>query len=310
MSLIQWPFKRKTYPGIKNPRFVSDIQAANEAVMDGLMYLTGLKQTDFAILWGMEWDVVLNTYAPGIIYLKGTFYYVADIVPSGLYLTPSLTDIMQQPFDDGTPRKIYTVQNAVTALAATADTSPIFFGTMAQYRLGLKTMAANIQSMMLILVNLRSAAYLNVGVTPGTVAAGDDARFGYTTAQINDLFALKTDVIIKSGGLSYTPIQGTDPANKAYVDSTSALRMVSGTTAVGDIPPAGKTVTVPFGITLGDILYLPFFTVLSANGDPQLDVIYSPNARNKTTVGFDVYFREGPGANVQNLSIDWIVFHK
>ena len=41
MSLFTWPFKRKQYAGIGNPRFISDVVAANEAINDALAALIG-----------------------------------------------------------------------------------------------------------------------------------------------------------------------------------------------------------------------------------------------------------------------------
>lgn len=309
MSLFQWPFKRKQYPGINNPRFVGDVVASNEAVLDGLMYLTGLSATDFAIIWGLEHILPADTYNPGVIYLNGNFYYVRGTFAANLYLAPQTEDTMIQPFGDGTPRKIYQLLYAIPSAGSTPTTSPIFTGEMNQYRLGLKTLNSNIQAILTTLSLLKGAAFQNVGVTAGTVAAGDDARFGYTKTDIDNLFAKKVDVIIKNGGTAYTPIQATDPANKGYVDGTSALRMISGTIHIGDVPPGGTLTTIPFGITLGDANYIVLWSLLSAKSDPQTDVLYCPNIRAKTTVGFDVYFREG-GANVEDISFDWIVFHK
>src|SRR5882762_1785925 len=100
-SLFQWPFKRKQYPGLENPRFVSDIVAANQAVLDGLMYISGLNATDFAIIWGIEYDQVALNYQAGIFYLQGSFYYMPQVFAAGLYLTPDVQDTLIKPFGDG-----------------------------------------------------------------------------------------------------------------------------------------------------------------------------------------------------------------
>ena len=41
MSIFTWPFKRKQYAGLGNPRFVGDIVAANEAINDALAAIVG-----------------------------------------------------------------------------------------------------------------------------------------------------------------------------------------------------------------------------------------------------------------------------
>jgi hypothetical protein len=193
MSLLTWPFKRKTYDGILNPRFVSDIQAANEAVLDGIAAITGLNNTDFAIITGMNYVTgVPNTYTPGIFYLNGVFYIMSAAFSDLNYLVPAPQDTMSTIFSDAVLRNIYTVQYGNTSPAAVAGSSPEFVGNMNQYRIGLKYFQAAIAALQTVAANLGNSSNLNIGTTAGTVAAGNDSRLVYTLAQFNTLFAQKS----------------------------------------------------------------------------------------------------------------------
>lgn len=239
MSLLQWPFKRKQYPGVNNPRFVGDIVAANEAVLDGLKALTGLADTDFAIISGLIYTAgTPGNYTPGIIYLSGQFYFIQNTFTEGFYLTPALTDTMPQPFGDAVVRNIYTLQYATTS-ATLVPNCPQFNGNMTQYRLSQKDLNAAILILQTLYSTLKGAAFLNVGVTAGTVAAGDDPRFGYTKAQIDSLFALKTQVLLLGNTTPFTPSLDFDPATKKYVDQAGGMKL----RWVGTIDSSGSTAT-------------------------------------------------------------------
>lgn len=227
MSLIQWPFTRKEWPGFGNPRFVSDIVAANEAVIDAIKVVTGLTNADFAILSGLDFTpgTPNGTYAPGWFYLNGEIYYMGASFSEGLYLAPNPTDIMPKPFSDGNSRNTYTLLTGISTSNPTGST-PIFSGNMNVNRIGLKTINASIQSILATISALGNAAYRNVGTTAGTVAAGDDSRFGYTQSQIDNLFALKTSVIQKGAGVAYTPTAATDPVNKLYADGAAGVKLL------------------------------------------------------------------------------------
>jgi len=196
MSLFNWPFKRKVYAGIENPRYVSDIQAANEAVLDGIAAVTGLNGTDFAIISGLDFTPgpPTGSYAPGVIYFNGTFYLVQTGFNENLYLTPNNTDVLSVGFTDGNARNIYTEQYAVSTAVSTGNT-PQFTGDMDQYRLGLKFTKSEIITLQTIAANLGNSATRNVGTTAGTVAAGDDTRLVYTQTQFNTLFSGKSPSI-------------------------------------------------------------------------------------------------------------------
>jgi hypothetical protein len=95
-DLIQFPFVRKEYPGVGNPRFVSDIVAANQATIAAMKALTGLGNTDFAIISGLVFTAGTpnGTYSSGVFYLNGSFYYLGAAFSEGLYLAPNPTDVM------------------------------------------------------------------------------------------------------------------------------------------------------------------------------------------------------------------------
>lgn len=144
MSDIQWPFVRLEYAGIGNPRYVSDIVAANQAVLDGLAAMAGLGATDFAIFSGLKFVTGSpNTYTAGVFFLNGTWYFQPTSFNEALYLKANITPIMSKPFNDTVSRNIYQVQNGVSTNVATGAT-PQFIGNMNQYRLDLKSMGANI----------------------------------------------------------------------------------------------------------------------------------------------------------------------
>jgi hypothetical protein len=175
MSDIQWPFVRLEYAGIGNPRFVSDIVAANQAVLDSLAGIAGLGATDFAIFSGFTFiPGSPNKYSGGIFFFHGNWYYQATQFNELLYLTPAPQNIMSKPFSDSISRFIYKVQYSTTTSSAGGNT-PQFSGNMNQYRLDLKSMGANI-------LLLLAATTLNV------IISGSKATLGavYTVDFKND----------------------------------------------------------------------------------------------------------------------------
>lgn len=206
MSLLKWPFSRKQYPGIPNPRFVSDIVAANEAVLDAMIALTGLGPTDFAIISGFTYSPALpGSYTGGIFYLSGTFYYQADNFNTGFYLSPIMVDTMPQAFGDGNARKIYTLQSSAISLAPVAN-CPAFAGDMNQYRLSLKVNKTLLNG---IIQTLKQGAFMDVGQIAGTLMAANDSRF----------LEMYQNVLLLNNTTPYTPTSQYNPATKGYVDS-------------------------------------------------------------------------------------------
>jgi hypothetical protein len=225
MSRLPWPFKRKEYPGIVNPRFVSDILASNEAVIDAVKCITGLNDKDFAIISGIDYALGSpGKYSAGIFYLNGAFYYT-DQFQEGLFLAAGSVDVMPQPFEDGNRREIYTLLTGqVTSNPAGA--SPKFLGDMKPYRINLKALSTTITSILATISSLGNAAFRNVGTTSGTVAAGDDSRFGYSQGQIDALFTKKDNVIEKGTNTPYTPTGPLDPVNKQYSDANRGPKLL------------------------------------------------------------------------------------
>lgn len=225
-DIFQFPFVRKVYDGIDNPRFVSDIQAANQAVMSALIALLGVGPTDFFIISGFDYTPgAPGSYAPGTFYLNGVIYYKGTATQEGLFLGGMTTDTMLQPFDDGTSKNIYTLFQGTAGAANPPNTSPVLAGNMNAYRIGSKYMQSVLATVSTVIATLGAAAFLGIGTVAGTVAAGDDTRFGYSVAQINAMFAKIIDVlIIGSTNNNFIPTQPYDPATKMYVDGSSAAK--------------------------------------------------------------------------------------
>lgn len=239
MSLIPFPFQRNEYPGVGNPRFVSDIVAANQAVIDGIKAITGLSNTDFAIISGLDFvSGTPNSYTIGIFYLNGLFYSMDAPFSEGLYLAPNPTNIMPKPFEDGVSREIYKTYNGMATANPTGAT-PVFSGNMNAYRIGLKSLSGYIASIQSVISSLGAAAFSNIGNTPGTVAAGNDSRFGYSQATIDNLFARKLQVLLLDNVTPYTPVNPYNPATKAYADAASGEKLMW----LGNISSDGLTIS-------------------------------------------------------------------
>jgi hypothetical protein len=152
MSLFQFPFTRQQYPGLNNPRWVSDIVCANQLTLDGLTAIAGLGPTDFAIFGGLELTIPISGpdyYTPGVYYLNGTWYYMPSTFLQGLYLTSAPLNEQTYTFSDAVTRATYIISEATTSSSPTNNT-PQFNGTMNAYRMDLKTVNA-------ILFNLQMA---------------------------------------------------------------------------------------------------------------------------------------------------------
>lgn len=143
-SLFQFPFTRLQYPGLNNPRWVSDIVCLSQTILDGLTGLAGLGPNDFAIFGGLELIQVISGpdyYTPGIFYLNGIWYYMPIDFDEGFYLTPNITPEQQYTFsEDATERPTYQINYAQTSGSPTGNT-PLFTGSMNAYRLDSKTLS-------------------------------------------------------------------------------------------------------------------------------------------------------------------------
>lgn len=243
MSLLTWPFKRKQYAGIDNPRFVSDIVAANEAVIDAMIALTGLGATDFAILSGMTFTAGFpnGTYTAGVFYLNGNFYIMPAGFSEGVYLAANPIDSMPQAFEDAVSRNIYTLLQGIISLTAPGN-SPQFTGNMNNYRLGAQQLKTAILSLQAITGALGTAAFENVGILPGEVMAADDARF----------LAIFGHVLLFGNTTPYTPGLPYEPATKQYADQAAGFKIGW----LGNISFDGATVTKltgPLNITVAHL---------------------------------------------------------
>lgn len=176
MSDIQWPFVRLEYAGIGNPRYVSDIVAANQAVLDAITAIAGFGSSDFAIFSGFTFvPGSPNTYTPGVFFLNGNWYFMSTAFNELLYLIPSVSQIMSKPFNDTVSRFIYQVQYGTSTNISTGAT-PQFSGNMNQYRLDLKSMGANI-------LQLLAATSLEVVTTGARVTLGSLYTVKFTNDQ-------------------------------------------------------------------------------------------------------------------------------
>ena len=146
MSLFQFPSIRKSYSGLQNPLFSSDLVAAGQTVYDGLIASLGLQPTDFAIITGLVYTTgTPNTYTTGVIYFNGGFYYVGASFAEGQYLLPTTTDTNPETFGDSISRNTYTLFQANPTSTPTGAT-PAFAGNMNAYRIDNRTLKAAIAS--------------------------------------------------------------------------------------------------------------------------------------------------------------------
>lgn len=282
-SIFQWPFKRKSYAGLGNPRFVDDVKAANEAVIDASIALSALSPIDFAIISGFDFTAgTPGTYSGGIFYLNGQFYSQGTTFSEGLYLAPNPTDIEPQPFSDGNTRLIYTSMVSASTASPTGAT-PIFSGNMNAYRIGLKVLKSNITSLQATISALGNAAFMNVGVTGGTVAAGDDSRFGYTKNEADNKFALLSKTLYIDNSAVYTPSGPYNPATKVYADQAAGFRILW----IGHISADGATIsklTGSLNITTVDHLGAGGYRVYHNSGSTNIFIDgISVDPANKTT---------------------------
>lgn len=228
MSIFKWPFKRKVYAGIDNPRFVDDIKAANEAVIDALATITGLGPNDFAILSGLNYVLgTQNTYTAGVFYFKGGIYYMPNSFNEGLYLTPVLTDTEPQPFDDGNTRNIYTLLQANSTSLPSSSTTPVFSGDMNAYRIDLNTLATVANASAAVIATLGNAAFATIGNLSTEVMPGD---YAYSKSQTDAAYVTKTNGMqltnASTAQQSFTPTNTYDPANKSYVDAAVGRKII------------------------------------------------------------------------------------
>lgn len=310
MSLFaQFPTIRKAWDSVGNPAFVDDIVAANELALAGLSAMLNLPNPGFAIISGFDYSG--GFYLPGVFWFNGQFYSTSVTISENSYLLPSAIDTLPEQFEDIVSRNCYTILNAVP-VGSPIGATQIFSGDMNFWRLGVSNIKEDLRVATATISLLRNAAFRDVGMTPGTVAAGDDSRFGYTKAEADNLFATKALTLLRGnpGGNNngFVPVNDQDPATKKYVDDNSAKILVrsSAPVAVGDIGSAGQQKTVALGRTLSSTNYMPFVTFYSNSGNPQSDTNFSYTILNRTTTSFDVRIQRW-FSSTTNISFDWFV---
>lgn len=296
MSLLQWPFVRKTYAGIENPVFVDDTKAANQGLMDAIAVVTGMNNTDFAILSGLEYVLgVQNTYNAGWFYFNGQIYYISAPFNELLYLQANPTDTLSEEFSDTVSRDIYTINFATSSNTALGNT-PQFSGNMNQYRVGLKYFQAAIAAAQTTIASLGTAAFL-----PST-----------TFALETDFAALVANVLQLNNVGVYTPTSQYNPATKGYVDGAVGIVTVKikGNHSIGTLT-TDTLVTISLGVTLASANYTVIVQLISQTpttpASEDNDIILA--VRNKTTTSFDVW--AGPPVTIagpNNVGFDWLLF--
>jgi hypothetical protein len=305
-DLIQWPGVRETYAGIDNPIFVDDIQAADEMVLAAAKAMSGLNNTDFAIVSGLEFDGTTN-YAAGIFYLNGQFYYISTGCQTGQFLSGSVVPVLSEGFNDGNLRNIYNGYVGSASNAGGAGFSPVFADSMDTYRISGKRLMLAVNALQVIALMLKGAAFLDVGQSAGTVAAGDDPRMPYTAPQLDARYAQRVNVIEKGTATAYTPVNPNDPANKLYVDSKGSNRFAAGSLHIGDIGSNGGHFTVSLGVIAPNANYIVCISITSGAPNPYDDASLVYAVKAKTIISFDIYLFEVRGDG-QNFGIDFIVF--
>lgn len=305
MSLLQWPFKRISRPGLGNPAFVDDILAANQSVLDGLGYL--FSNTPFAILYGLIYTQgAPGSYSTGIVWINGQFGYVTGSHQEGLYLNVVTQDTLPKTYSDTNQYNTYTLLQVTASNAPQPGSSPQLIGSMDQWRMDFSTLKQAALSAAEMLSELGNSALLDVGITANTVAAGNDPRLVGNTAYFDGRFAQRTAVIEKGTATAYVPAEPNDPVNKAYADQFVKI-LAKGYKVIGDADVAGGTsITIAMGVTLPDTNYAVIWSLESYAVNPAVDTFYQLTIRNKTDTSFDVRFREAQ-TGIQNVNLAWYI---
>lgn len=299
MSYFNFPYSRKEYPGIENPVFVSDIVASDEAAIAAVKAISGMNDTDFAIISGLDYVLgIPNTYTAGVYYLNGVFYYQSSVFNEGLYLTPAITTTFPEAFTDGTPRNIYILYGSGTSATPSGNT-PIFNGDMDVYRIGLKYTRSILTSLIATQADLQPPAFDPYGQVANTVCAGDDSR----------IVAIYNNVLLLDNTNIYVPSGDYNPSTKKYADDHGGNILARGTYHIGDADPVGGGAlqTIPIGATLTTTNYAVIFSIISLSATPNDDTFFLPTIRTKGTSSFTMFFVELTHIT-QNVSIDFIIY--
>ena len=282
MSIFQFPSIRKSYAGLQNPLFSSDLVVAGQTVFDGLIASLGLQPTDFAIISGLVYTTgTPNTYTTGVIYLNGGFYYVGASFAEGQYLLPTTTDTNPETFGDSISRNTYTLFQANPTSTSTGAT-PAFAGNMNAYRIDNRTLKAAIAAI--------TADY----VTSTILATALSAYVAKAGSTMTGALTLNAD-----------PTTALGAATKQYVDNNAIIILAKGYTHLGDVPAGLNHLDISLGVTLATTAYKVVLTVVNNNATDGRLTWYI-DATNQTTTSFRIYFAEATSA-VQDIYFDWFV---
>lgn len=134
-SQVEWPNKRLTQAGIGNPLFVTDIENANEDLLEALAVIYGFASNGFAIVSGFDYGS--GAYTGGIVYMNGIFYKCLNGLAENKWLTPNVLDVDNKIFADANTYPTYRLYQAVQSDSAWGG-MPQFTGSMDAYRWSLK----------------------------------------------------------------------------------------------------------------------------------------------------------------------------
>jgi hypothetical protein len=283
MSIFQFPSIRKSYAGLQNPLFSSDLVAAGQTVYDGLIASLGLQPIDFAIITGLVYTTgTPNNYTTGVIYFNGGFYYVGASFAEGQYLLPTTTDTNPETFGDSISRNTYTLFQANPTSTPTGAT-PQFSGNMNAYRIDNKTLKAAIAAI--------TADY----ITSTLLATALSAYVAKAGATMTGALTLNAD-----------PTTALGAATKQYVDNNAIIILAKGYTHIGDVPSGLQHYDVALGTTLATTNYKVFLTIVNNNSATNPEIEWWIDATNQTTTSFRVGCSEF-AAVAQDIYFDWFV---
>ena len=282
MSIFQFPSIRKSYPGLQNPLFSSDLVGAGQTVYDGLIASLGLQPTDFAIITGLVYTTgTPNTYTTGVIYFNGGFYYVGASFAEGQYLLPTTMDTNPETFGDSISRNTYTLFQANPTSTPTGAT-PAFAGDMNAYRIDNRTLKAAIAA---ITADYVTSTILATALSHYVATAG---------ATMTGALTLNAD-----------PTTALGAATKQYVDNNAIIILAKGYTHLGDVPAGLNHLDISLGVTLATTAYKVVLTVVNNNATDGRLTWYI-DATNQTTTSFRIYFAEATSVT-QDIYFDWFV---
>lgn len=309
MSIFNFPFKRKQYEGIDNPRFVSDIVAANELTLDGLKAICGLGLNDFAIISGFDFiQGVQNSYNPGIFYLAGKFYLCSVIFNENLYLSPSTVNTLTKAFSNGTTKEIYELNQALPVSVSLPINTPIFSGNMNSYRISNIYLSSVIKGLQSLISTFGNSAFATIGSLSGNVMPGD---FAYSKIQTDAAYALISKVIQIGNSTTFTPTLDYEPSTKKYVDdSLPAFKPVlHGRSDIQNASgQANISVPISLGITLNSSDYIVVATIETLGTPTLYDNDLQFVVRSKTANSFELYVNKYTDGGSVNFIISWILF--